>query len=79
MRIDRTATSISWIPSNSIPGVMKLPFAARIMHYDPPPPLELTDLEGMRQRGEFRFANQLSAYIESRTEPLSELVTPVVC
>ena len=34
------------------------------MHYDPPPPSELTDLEAMRQRGEFRFANKLSAYIE---------------
>ena len=34
------------------------------MHYDPPPPLALTDIDGMRRRGEFRFANGLSAYIE---------------
>jgi len=34
------------------------------MHYDPPPPLMLTDLESMRRRGEFRFANRLSAWIE---------------
>jgi hypothetical protein len=64
MRIERSATSLSWIPSNSIPGLMKLPFAARIMHYDAPPPLELTDLEAMQQQGRFRFANKLSAYIE---------------
>jgi hypothetical protein len=64
MRIERSATSISWIPSNSIPGLMRLPFAAGIMHYDPPPPLALTDLGAMRQRGQFRFANKLSAYIE---------------
>ena len=64
MRIERLTTSISWIPSNSILGVMRLPFAAGIMHYDPPPPLELTELEAMQQWGEIRFANKLSAYIE---------------
>jgi hypothetical protein len=36
------------------------------MHYDPPPPLTVTDLEPMRKRGEFRFANRLSAWIEVR-------------
>jgi Cyclic nucleotide-binding domain len=64
MRIERSATSISWIPSESIPGLLKLPFARGVMHYDPPPPLSLTDVEGMRRRGEFRFANRLSAYID---------------
>jgi hypothetical protein len=34
------------------------------MHYDPPPPLTLKDLEPMRRRGEFRFANRLSAWID---------------
>ena len=34
------------------------------MHYDPPPPLTLTDLDGMRRRGEFRFANRLRAYVD---------------
>src|SRR5262249_1096376 len=64
MRIERSATSISWIPSDSIPGLLRLPFARGIMHYDPPPPPTLTDVEGMRRRGEFRFANLLSAYID---------------
>ena len=63
-RIERSVTSISWIPSDSIPGLLRLPFARGIMHYDPPPPLTLTDVDGMRRRGEFRFANRLSAYIE---------------
>lgn len=35
-----------------------------IMHYDPPPPLSVTDLDSMRRRGEFRFANVLRAWIE---------------
>lgn len=64
MRIERRATSISWIPSDSIPGLLRVPFARGIMHYDPPPPLTLTDVEGMRQRGEFRFANRVGAYID---------------
>jgi len=34
-----------------------------LMHYDPPPPLTVTDLEAMRGRGEFRFANILRAWI----------------
>jgi Cyclic nucleotide-binding domain len=64
MQIERSATSISWIPSASIPAPLKIPFEQGLMHYDPPPPLTLTDLEGMRRRGEFRFANILRAWID---------------
>jgi hypothetical protein len=64
MRIERSVTSISWIPSDSIPGLLRLPFDRGLMHYDPPPPLSLTDVDGMRRRGEFRFANRLGAYID---------------
>jgi len=65
MQIERSATSISWIPSDSVPGLLKVPFSEGVMHYDPPPPLALTDLEGMRRRGEFRFANILRAWIDA--------------
>jgi hypothetical protein len=64
MRIERCATSVSWIPSDSLPGPVRLPFERGLMHYDPPPPLQLADLDGMRRRGEFRFANCLRAWIE---------------
>ena len=64
MQIARTATSVSWIPSDSIPGLLKLPMEKGLMHYDPPPPLTVTDLESMRRRGEFRFANILRAWID---------------
>jgi hypothetical protein len=64
MRIEKQAVSVSWIPSESIPGLFRLPFDRRLMHYDPPPPLALTDLPGMRQRGELRFANVLRAYLD---------------
>jgi Cyclic nucleotide-binding domain len=63
MQISRTATTISWIPSDSIPGLLRIPWEKGIMHYDPPPPLTVTDLEAMRRRGEFRFANILRAWI----------------
>jgi Cyclic nucleotide-binding domain len=64
MQIERSATSISWIPSKSLPAPLKIPWEQGVMHYDPPPPLTLTDLEGMRRRGEFRFANLLRAWID---------------
>jgi hypothetical protein len=64
MQIERSASSISWIPSESIPGLLKVPFSEGVMHYDPPPPLTITDLEGMRRRGEFRFANILRSWID---------------
>jgi hypothetical protein len=63
MQIERSATSISWIPSHSIPGLLKFPFEKGLMHYDPPPQLTVTDLNAMRYRGEFRFANNLRAWI----------------
>ena len=64
MQIERSATSISWIPSQSLPAPLKIPWEQGVMHYDPPPALTITDLEGMRRRGEFRFANLLRAWID---------------
>ena len=64
MRIERSTTSVSWIPSESLPPLVRIPFDKGFMHYDPPPPLTLTDLELMRKHGEFRFANRLSVWID---------------
>jgi hypothetical protein len=50
MQIAQSATSVSWIPSDSVRGLLKVQFSGGVMHYDPPPPLTLTDLEGMRRR-----------------------------
>lgn len=72
MRIERTATTVSWIPSDSIPGLLRVPFERRLMHYDPPPPLTLTDLPGMRRRGEFRFANELRAWIDVEDDAITD-------
>ncbi|MFP5317059.1 MAG: cyclic nucleotide-binding domain-containing protein [Acidimicrobiia bacterium] len=64
MRIESSVTSISWIPSEAIEGMTKLPFDAGIAHFDDPPPDVVTDLEALRAADRFRFANELRAWIE---------------
>ena len=38
MRVESSVTSISWIPSEAITGMTKMPFEMGMAHYDPPPP-----------------------------------------
>jgi hypothetical protein len=69
MRIDGTVTSISWIPSEAVTGMAKLPFGGHVAHYDPPPPDALgsdqrATLDELRDADRFRFANHLTAWIE---------------
>jgi hypothetical protein len=64
MRIESSVTSISWIPSEAITGMTKMPFEAGITHYDDPPPDVIEDLEALRAADRFRFANELRAWIE---------------
>ncbi len=66
MRIESSITAISWIPSEAIQGLPKIPFQLGIGHYDEPPPdrLEEGDLERLRAADRFREANELKAWIE---------------
>jgi hypothetical protein len=64
MRIESSVTSISWIPSEAIEGMTKLPFEMGMAHYDAPPPEVVTDLEELLEQDRFRFANELRAWIE---------------
>jgi hypothetical protein len=66
MRIEKSVTAISWIPSEAIEGLPKLPFELGIGHYDDPPPdrLEEGDLERLRDEDRFREANHLKAWVE---------------
>jgi hypothetical protein len=69
MRIHRSVTSLSWIPSEAIEGLPKLPFAFGTFHYDTTPPAELgadiaSSLEELRVADRFRFANHLAAWID---------------
>ncbi len=64
MRRTSSVTSVSWIPSEAIPGPMKIPFSLGVGHYDQPPPPELGDLSEWRDADMFRFANHLEAWID---------------
>ena len=66
MRIESSVTAISWIPSDAIEGMPKLPFELGVARYDAPPPdrLEEGDLERLRSEDRFREANRLAAWIE---------------
>jgi hypothetical protein len=64
MRIESSVVSLSWIPSEAITGLTKLPFELGLTHYDKPPPDRIRDLDALHQKGAFRFANELRAWIE---------------
>jgi hypothetical protein len=64
MRIESSVMSISWIPSEAVTGMTKLPFESGISHYDAPPPDVVDDLDALRASDRFRFANELRAWIE---------------
>jgi len=66
MRIEGSVTAISWIPSEAIEGLPKLPFEFGVGHYDEPPPdkLEPGDLGRLRDADRFREANLLEAWID---------------
>jgi hypothetical protein len=66
MRVEGSVTAISWIPSEAIEGLPKLPFELGVGHYDDPPPdrLEHGDLGRLRDADRFREANELHAWIE---------------
>ena len=65
MRIESSVTSITWIPSEAIEGMPKLPFEMGIAHYDEPLPDRIVDLESMHEHDLFREANELRAWIET--------------
>ncbi len=71
MRVEGCATSVSWIPSEAVTGLMKAGFRTGLSHYDDAPTAQLGSaelvrpaLEGLRERDAFRFANHLQAWAE---------------
>jgi hypothetical protein len=66
MRVEGSVAAISWIPSEAIEGMPKLPFELGIGKYDEPPPDRIAegDLERLRDADRFREANLLRAWIE---------------
>ena len=64
MRYESSTTSVSWIPSEAIPGMMRLPFDLGPVHYDDPPGDRLPDIPTLSRSGAVRFINDLRAWVE---------------
>jgi hypothetical protein len=64
MRIESAVTSVTWIPSEAVEGMPKLPFELGVAHYDEPPPDVLGDLDKLQEKDAFREANELRGWIE---------------
>lgn len=69
MRIERSITTVSWIPSDLLEGMGRIATRMKMAHHDPPPPDRLgadlpAAIEDLRVHDRFRFANHLRAYIE---------------
>lgn len=64
MRYESSTTSVSWIPSEAIPGMMRLPFDLGPVHYDDPPGDQLGDIPALSRSGAVRFINELRAWVE---------------
>ena len=67
MRIESAVTSVTWIPSEAVVGMPKLPFELGVAHYDEPPPDVLGDLDKLQAKDAFREANELRAWIEVKS------------
>ena len=69
MRIESSVTCLSWIPSEAVRGLPRLPFSTGVAHYDEPPPEDVGApgegrLEELAGTDRFRFANHLQAWID---------------
>ena len=64
MRIESSVTAVTWIPSEAIGGMPKLPFELGVAHYDDPPPETIGNLDRLHEADAFREANELRAWIE---------------
>ena len=69
MRIESSVTSISWIPSEAIKGMTKMPFeVGGVAHYDKPLPDNI-DVNDLELRDEMRaFHEKMRGKREERKE-----------
>ncbi len=63
-RVTTSFTSVSWIPSEAMVGMMRLPMDVGLGQYDQPPPHRIDDLERFVADGLCRFANRLTAWAD---------------
>jgi hypothetical protein len=71
MHVTATTTSMSWIPSDSVWGPLKLGFDLGLSHWDEPLPDRLggvEDVDALHEAGRFRFANILQGWVDVENE-----------
>ena len=64
MRIEASATAITWLPFEALERIQAVPLELAVAHYDEPPPEALPALDELRERDAFREANELRAWID---------------
>jgi hypothetical protein len=64
MRYESVVLSVSWIPSEAVSGMPRLPFELGITHYDDPPPDTMTDFRRLLAADRLRFVNELRAWAD---------------
>lgn len=67
MRVEATAVSMSWIPSESVWSGMRRGFELGLAHWDDPPPDTVSapdEIHELCRQDRFRFANLLSVWAE---------------
>ena len=66
-RVQGSITSVSWIPDESVAGLLRTTMELGVSHYDRPPADRVLDVEQLRRDAaadRFRFANRLSAWMD---------------
>jgi len=63
MRIDASATAITWLPFAALDRLPFIPLELAVAHYDEPPPEVVPDIDELRRQDAFREANELRAWI----------------
>jgi len=64
MRIDASATAITWLPFAALDMIPAIPLELAVAHHDEPPPELVPDLDELRHQDAFREANELRAWVE---------------
>jgi hypothetical protein len=64
MRIEGSATAITWLPFAALDRIPVVPLELAVAHYDEPPPELVPDLDKLRRQDAFREANELLAWID---------------
>ena len=64
MRVESSVLSLSWIPSEAVSGMPRLPWGLGLIHYDDPPPDNVTDPQPLLAADRVRLVNELRAWVE---------------